>query len=614
MNHRRWMLGLAYGLGLANVAFASGGTVRQATSNNLDYITVLQLPNGTNDREITRFGREGVAFPNGSEFDPNSVICGARSRSGHQSNITVNRPELCDIRLEDPNNPGFPDAVTVPSPGNVFPVAADSNASPAQCPGGVSYQNYTFNAGAGVNDPLVAVFLTWQIPGAGANDPCYIGLELGSAPCNGRAKYFNSTTATYIPGCGGGGNIWLDAVVFTPFILDLNFRMSGSAQFPGDRGRPVWTIRAEEGNGLGSSTIIDDFITTTVIVDNGTGGPLTSQTLALVGDRSVINPKLTPKDLAASFRLLSNPKVSLASGNPYSWSPGRTILRANIPATISGKFEALFPINLPFVASSRNTTLPLGTGPRDDERQELGLRRQRGNADDGSSEIAQIVQGPAITGDVLGTRWPAQRAFPTRAAGNPAGAKVVSISVTALQVGAVSVGSATGFDALQLRKDDAVILNSADQSPQGLLAAAGTTGGAIGEGSRMTPPIPVDPNGAVAFFSFPVAAVVPSADGDFWINTYPFPGDIGGAGPNGTFLGTDTTPDTVLHESFTSQAGAQPYQPLTTGNFMSRVIFTASNPFAGEDQAPTVVPPVVTKHPGRVGEATRVPVHVTLQR
>lgn len=614
MNHRRWMLGLAYGLGLANVAFASGGTVRQATSNNVDYITVIQIPNGSNDREITRFGREGVAFPNGSEFDPNSVICGARSRAAHQSNISVDRPERVDIRLEDPTNPGFPDVPPdVTAGAATFPAGADSNAAPTQCPANLAYTNYTFNAGAGINDPLVAIFLSWVIPGGVTSDPCYIGLELGSAPCNGRAKYFNSTTATYIPSCGGGGNIWLDAVVFTPFILDLNFRMSGSSQFAGDRGRSVWSIRAEEGNGLGSSTIIDDFITATVIVDNGTGGPLTTQTLALVGDRSVINPKLTPKDLAASFRLLSNPKVSLAAGNPYSWSPGRTILRANIPATISGKFQALFPINLPFVASSRNTSLPLGTGPRDDERQELGLRRQRGNADDGSSEIALIVQGPAITGDVLGTRWPAQRVFPSRT--GAAGPKVVSLNVTALQVIAVSTGSATGFDALQLRRDDAVILNSADQSPQGLIAAAGTTGGAIGEGSRMTPSIPVDPNALVALFSYPVVApAVLSADGDFWVNTYPFPGDIGGAGSNGTFLGTDTSADTVLHESFTSQAGAQPYQDVTTGNFMSRVVFTASNPFASEDQAPTVVPPVVTKHPGRVGEVNRVPVHLTLQR
>lgn len=251
MNHRRSMLGLAVGLSLASVAFASNGTIRPATSNTLDYITVLQLPNGTNDREITRFGREGQAFPNGSEWDPNSVICGARSRSGHQApSVPFDRQERCDVRLEDPNNPGFPDVVpTVTAGASTVPAGADSNAAPAQCPTNVSYQNFTFNAGNGINDPLVAVFMTWQVPGFGSNDPCYIGLEL-FAPNNGRTKYFNSTTATYTQSVGpNSGNVWLDAVAFTPFILDLNFRMSGSAQFVGDRGRPVWSIRGEEGNG-----------------------------------------------------------------------------------------------------------------------------------------------------------------------------------------------------------------------------------------------------------------------------------------------------------------------------------------------------------------------------
>lgn len=614
MNHRRLMLGFVCAMGLANVALASGGTVRPATSNNLDYITIVALPVGPNDRWITRYGTEGAAFPNGSEWDPNSVICGARSRSGHQSGVSAARPETCDVRFEDPNNPGFSDVVpNVTSGAATIPAGADQNASPAQCPTNVSYQLFTFNAGGGIPDPLVAVFFSWQItyPGAG-QDACWLGLEFGSAPTNGRTKYFVSASSTYVDSAAvNGGNVWLDAIVYTPFILDLNFRMSGSSQFVGDRGRPVWSIRAEEGNGLGSSTIIDDFLTATVIVDNGTGAPISNQTLALVGDRSVINPKLTPKDLASSFRLLSNPKVSLAAGNPYTWQAGRTVLRANIPATINGKFQALFPLNLPFVASSRNTSLTPGTGPRDDERQELGLRRQRGQIDDGSAEAAVIVQGPTITGDALAQRWPAQRAFPSRS--GPAGAKVVSLSVSAVQVGAVSVGSGNGFDAIQLRRDDPVIINSADQSPQGLIAAAGTSGGAIADGSRVVPGIPVDPNGLVAFFNYSLAPAptVLSADGSFWLNVYPYPGDIGGAGANGTFLGIDTTPDTVLHESFTSQAGTQPYVELTTANFLSRVIFTASNPLMG-DISP-VVTPVVTKNPGRFGEATKVPTRVATQ-
>jgi hypothetical protein len=599
MTHRRLMLGLVCGLGLANVALASNGTIRQAHSDAADYIVYFGIANGTNDRWITRWGTEGAAFPTGSEFDPNSVICGARSRSGSQATVTIDRPLLMDIRSEDPNNPGFPDVLpNVAAGAATVPAGSDQNGSPAQCPVAVGYQNFTFNAGNGIPDPLVAFFLTYKIPGsAGADVPCQIIGDF-SAPDNGRSKYYNSNTTPPAPNYGQDGfNSWIDAVVFTPFILDLNFRMSGSSQFVGDRGLPIWSIRGEEGNGLGSSTIVDDFLTTTVVVDNGTGGPLNNQTLSLVGDRSVINPKLTPKDLASTFRLLSNPKVSLASGNPYSWAPGRTILRANIPATISGKFEALFPINLPFVAASRNASLPIGTGPRDDERQDLGLRRQRGQIDDGSAEAAVIVQGPALTGDILAQRWDARRVFPSRI--SPSGAKVNSITVSALQVAAVSAGSANGFDALQIRRDDPVILNASDQTPQGLVATAGTSGSAIGDGARMAPPIPVDPNGAVAFFTYTLspAATLLSADGSFWTNTYVFPGDIGGVGANGTFIGSDTTDDTVIGQSFTSQAGTQPYVANTISNFMIRAIFTASNPIT--EAAPSTTTPVVTQK-GRV--------------
>ncbi|MBI3847447.1 MAG: hypothetical protein HY292_22675 [Planctomycetes bacterium] len=603
MTQRSLLLGLLCGLGIANVALASGGTVRPATNGAADYIYRIRGGgSGPNDRAITRYGREGQAFPNGSEFDPNSVICGARSFAGHQSSVSFNRPNLCDIRFEDPNRPGFPEVTALVTAGaSTIPAGADSNASPSQCPANVSFQNYTFNGGSGIPDPLVAVFLTWQWPGSSSPDSCELGLET-SAPDNHRCKYYDSQLNIYGQ---VGANHWLDAVVFTPFILDLNFRMSGSSQFPGDRGLPIWFIRGEEGNGSGSSTIIDDFLTTTVVIDNGTGGPLTSQTLSLVGDRSVINPKLTPKDLAASFRLLSNPKVSLASGNPYSWGPGRTILRANIPATISGKFEALFPINLPFVAASRNTALPLGTGPRDDERQELGLRRQRGQIDDGSSEVGSIVQGPALTGDILAQRWEARRVFPSRS--GPTGAKVTSLSITALQLGAVSAGSATGFDAIQIRRDDPVVLNASDQTPQGLIAVAGSSGTVIGDGTRVSPPIPVDPNGAVAFFNYPIspAATVASADGSFWTDVYPFPGDIGGASPNGTFIGTDNTADTVLGESFTSQSGTQPYVQVPTGNFMMRTIFSASNPFV--DDAPLSVPTVTQKGRVPLREVGKIP-------
>ncbi|MBI1852330.1 MAG: hypothetical protein HYR85_18475 [Planctomycetes bacterium] len=607
-------------LALANLALASGGTVRPATAGNLDYITVLQVPGGANDRIITRWGREGVAFPNGTEFDPNSVICGARTYSGHQSTVSAARPERLDVRLEDPNNPGFPSVVSLPapmgsltstSPSFVTALAADSNVSPAPCPQSVGYQNYSFNGGVGVHDPEVAIFLTWQTPAATSNAPCYIGLELGSAPNNGRTKFFDSLTSTYLnTSTFGGGNVWLDAVVFTPHILDLNLRVGGSPRFPGDRGSPVWAIRGEEGDSAGSSTIVDDFITATITVNNGTPAPLTNQTLSLVADRSVINSTLAPKDLVAAFRLVGNPTASLASGNPYSWMPGRTILRANIPATINGRLQSLFPKNLPCVAASRNVALPTGTGPRDAKRRELGLRRQRGQVDDGTVEFGQIVQSPAMTGDVLSERWPWDRVFPSRS--GPMGPKVDQLSVSAIQLAAASAGGATGFDAVQLRREDPVVLNSADPSPQGLIVAAGTSGTAIGDGVRVQPPIPPDPNFHYAFFEYPASATVRSADGGFFTNVYMFPNDFIGPAPYGTFLALDKTPETITGCLFSSRAGALPYVPDPTANAIVRVIFTASNPL--NEPATRAVPAVVTKHPSRIGCTDAVPRHVVFSR
>src|SRR5262249_32631500 len=151
-----------------------------ATTGRVDYIYYLNSPAGTNDRAITRYGIVGQPAPNGTEFlCPNTVICGARTRSGHQSTVSSNRPELLDIRLEDPNNPGFPTLTGVPpAVGTLTPgtpaLGSDTNASPSQCPQGVTFQNFTFNGGNGVLDPLQAVFLTWRFTGAPS---CYLALE-----------------------------------------------------------------------------------------------------------------------------------------------------------------------------------------------------------------------------------------------------------------------------------------------------------------------------------------------------------------------------------------------------------------------------------------------------
>ncbi|MBI1850217.1 MAG: hypothetical protein HYR85_07715 [Planctomycetes bacterium] len=526
---------------------------------------------------MTRYGRVGIPAPNGSEFAcPNTIICGARTRTGHQSSVPANRPEFLDIRLEDPNNPGYPDVVPLPAPAAAAltiatpAIAADQNAAPAQCPVAVGYQQYTFNGAAGIPDPLVAFFLTWSITPANSNDPCYLAIET-SAPFNGRASYFNSTTVTYIP---GSFNAWIDAIAYCPPGLTLSLRMHGSSVFPGDHGLPDWFIRADEGG-----TIVDDYVSATIVVDNGAPAPIALQTLSLVADPSVISPRLAPRNVAARFVVSSTPGVSLASGNPYSWPPGRTTFRASVPARIAGKFQASMPVNVPFVAMSTPPGLPPIVA-----RGVLGARRQRGQIDDGTAELAMMVQGPSVTGDALAQRFPTVRFFP-RIGGVP----VTRVDVTRIDVAAVSIGSVRGFDAIEIRRDDPVLIHSADPSPQGLYGRIGIAGDGVPDLA-----IPADPNGVCRFFSFTATPPIPvPSTADVWVDVVFMPGAIGGAGPNGTFLCTDTTAATVLGESFASFAGAVPFVPMPLDNGMVRLVSTPI-PFGGR---PSFDPPVLRASP-----------------
>ncbi|MBI1850784.1 MAG: hypothetical protein HYR85_10610 [Planctomycetes bacterium] len=580
MTWRRRMVVLAIVLGLGDVALASGGTIHPATAGHLDYITVVQLPTGPNDRAITRYGVLGAAYPSGSEFDPNSVICGARTRAGHQSHNTASRPMFVDVRLEDPNNPGFPDVVpNVPAGASTLPAGADSNAAPAQCSSQVSYRDYTFNGGVGIPDPLVAFFLSFPFVTQSPNNPCYLGLELGSAPDNGRSSFFNSVTQQYAL---VGGNLWLDVNAFVPEVLRVSCRMHGTLQFPGDRGRPVWFIRADE-----AGTCVDDFISTTLVVDNFTPRPLGGEVVSLVADRSALNPKLPPKDFASSFRVLGNPRVSLADGNPYTWPPGRTILRASIPATINSRFQTRLPVNVPFLATSR---LVSGPGPFDFDRTALGLRRQRGQVDDGSAEGRFTVQSPAMTDDVIAQRFPIRRLFPS------CGGPISSLRVTQLQVFSSRNGGRGGWDAVTLRRDDPVLLDSADESPQGFLGGVGLIGDGV-----VDVPVPLDPNQtSVSKVCVPLIppGIVPPSD-DVWIVVNPFPGDTMTAG---TFVGQDRTPETVVGESFFGTTCEFPYIAEPTSNWMIRLVFEPVG-FVGSGDGAFLEPPVraAARLPMRVG-------------
>ncbi|MBI1853493.1 MAG: hypothetical protein HYR85_24410 [Planctomycetes bacterium] len=333
--------------------------------------------------------------------------------------------------------------------------------------------------------------------------------------------------------------------------LEIQVRLHGSSQFPGDHGEKDWFIRADP-----AGTIVDDFISATIVVDNSSGHPIANQQVHLAADLTVLNPKLGLRDMTSAFRLVSNPKVSLASGNPYTWAPGRTRFEANIPAAISRSFQAALPVNVPFVV--RNTT---PSGPTIERRDVLGFRPHRGFVDDGSPEGTFFAESPSRTGDVLATRFSARRLFPHG---------VSQINVTGAVVVATSSRSNGGFDAIQLRRHDPILEPAADESPQGLLAGRG------GVGDGMTDvAVPFDPNGLFSAVSVPFlgAPVRIGASDDLWLNVYMTPGDTV---ISGTFLGEDRTEETILGDAFFLKPGATPprYAPREGGNWMTRLTFT----------------------------------------
>ncbi len=338
----------------------------------------------------------------------------------------------------------------------------------------------------------------------------------------------------------------------------IHLSMHGSARFPGDAGLPVWFIRADP-----AGTIVDDFISASLVIDNDSGAPIGPDVLSLIADRSVISPKLSSKDVTSLFRLTSNPKVSLASLNPYTWPPGRTVLEARIPASISAKFLSAMPVNMPFTVRSTALGTPNSWMEAEDA---LGMRRHRGHIDDGSAEAACLVRSPSIAGDVIAQRFSASRLFPA-----PGGNPVPIVHLTGIQLGCTSNGGgdgfSAGFDAVELRRADAVFPDSPDLSPQGLLACIG----AVGDG-WVDVPIPVDPSGAVGLVTLPFGSGVPIANSmDVWVSVYLFPGDTTQAGSS---LGADIDVETILGESYFSPSDGQPYINDDASNNVVRLLFS----------------------------------------
>ncbi len=592
MTRKLCLLSLAFGLGLANVALANTGsaTLRPANQGSIDQIYVLNLPIGTNDRAITRYGVEGAAFPNGSEFDPNTVICGARTFVAHQSNVAAPRIERVDARLEDPLNPGFPEADLVPSGALALVCGGASSVNTVEglagtlsVPQNGVFHNWSFPSG-GFNDPLCAFFLTYQfVDQVAPNDPGYMGIEL-SAPDNTRCKVRDSVAGNYVQ---LGANHFLEAYAFTPFILDLTIRLAGSSRVLGEAGRKFWYYRGANND----NRCIDDFINLALVLDNGTGAPISSQRLRVDAQATAIGFP-APRDVTKLFRVtrysdaLTTTSPNKTLSGTWTWQPVRTVIVANIPITVnlsSKILNANFPAVLPFVVRAQPTTFPTPAGPRDDEVDDVGLSKHRGQNRDRSAEFILFAQNPTLTNDTVSVRFPVLHLLPQcdfDSNGGTPNTTASSLIVTSADVLAANQGGSGGFDAVRLLRNDDVIPNAADQTPQGVLAGVGVVDGTT------SVPVTVDPNNPCVVTNVALPALIGSTS-DVWVVAFSVSGDTPGAG---TFVCGDASPRTVLRESFSSQTGVQPYTVYDTLNAMIDLNFTA-NAFTGpaEPQAPETV-------------------------
>ncbi len=388
-------------------------------------------------------------------------------------------------------------------------------------------------------------------------------LRLGPAPAG--ARYLKVTEL-----CPNGDKVDFAALpgrfdLFGPPPFLLCCRTHGTPRFLGDPGLPVWFIRGDD-----TANCVDDNISISITVDNQAQTSISSQLLSVEADLSILNPAFGVRDLTRFFSVTrySDPiggtlhSRSLVANNPYTWHPGRTVIQAAIQVAIHDRFRNFLPANVPFLVRSRAAA---GGVPSDSSDSMLGLRRHRGQVDDGTAEAALLVQSPSQTNDLIAQRFAVNQLFP-RCAGSPS----PEIDVTAIQVGALSNGGAGGFDAVQLRRNDAIIPNSADPTPNGLLGGIG----AIGDGLADVPVFP-DPNGLCALVSVPLGHTPVRDVDDLWVTVYLSPGDsiLGG-----TAVCADQSPNTELFESFYSEAGFQPYSPefFSESNWIIRLVFTHS--------------------------------------
>lgn len=523
----------------SRTAFAAGGTVRLATDNTADGY-YYGLGGSGSDRFITEY----LA----GSFDPGSVVCGVRVREQNQGNPPLGTM-LGDLRFEDPGNPGFPDLT---AGGLVATVDASSVGTCSTSAG--APREFTFGSGAGVLAPASTVYVSAIEPahGTGALDFCGVLLDT-SGPARGSSKFhsggvFGSLTA----------NHFVEARVFTPACVDLNFRASGSARYPGDRGIPVvFTIRPNAG-----PTVTDDNITVHLAVDNGTGAAV-SRNIDICVDRSVLNPLLGLKKVTGLFKAVGGGPGIM---NPVTLPSGRTILRleltsASVKSDLGEIVDTVGCINLPVVAFVDDPSVDAGACVLDgstcvdDESQILGLRHHPGTWDDCEADGFQVVQVPNQPGDsfqLLGPVIDLPR---------------VPYTVSGLQVVAGEFGGSglPGLDAVELRSEDPVFAGSPDLSAQGLLRSFGSADG-VGEVPAGPAPTEVTLDVADLFID---PTIVSGLETNFVIRALLLPGESSAV----TAIATDDGPsDTLLGNSSFLASGLLPVTPIPGSNAMLRMV------------------------------------------
>jgi hypothetical protein len=549
-------------LSLGGTAFAAGGTIKLVTDNGPDGYYYALSGSGS-DRFITEY--------RDTDFDPGAIICGARVRELNQGTPVLTGTMGGDLRAEDPANPGYPDLTPVGLIAVVDPTSQGSCSTSSATP-----RNFTFGGGAGITSPAVArLYMSAIEPqhGAGPLDFCGVMIDTSSAP-QGRSKVYSAGTFGAVP-----FNHFVEISVFEPKIVDLNIEASGSKRFPGDRGIPVvFTTRPNASGG-----VTDDNITLHVVVDNNTGAPV-SRRLDICADQSVINPKKGLKAITGFFA----PKIL----NPVSFPVGRTVLNLavssnSVKAKAATIVNAKTAINLPLVVDLDNG----GTDPChlegsvssgiDDERQIIGLRRRAGRHDDNSADAFFLAQATTAPGDSLNERH--------KAVDLPK----VSYVVSGLQVVGGEFGGTglPGFDAVELRQEDAVFGGSPDLTTSGLLRSCGTRDGA---GSVPTGPAPTTVNCNVPDISLDATSP------DIFVLAVLLPGDSTSGAATG--VGADLSPgDTILDDASVTISGQQPASSFVIGNFMLGALLNGDFGTLPQDrETGTLAPGVMLREPGKM--------------